>query len=374
MLGMTAFTSLHPTGTEWRQLCDQALSELSTVPTGQLAFLYLSDQIAGSADRIVDRLRSESGIPHWVGCTGMGLCSNGRETYSETALSILVTPFTDEDFRVIPGFEQDAQDWLDATRAWRERTMASVAVVHADPGSTRLPQLLEELGDALQGGFLLGGIASADTLALQIADRATGNGLSGVLFNGRVAISTGLSQGCSLIGSKHRVTACRHNVIEKIDDRPALDVFKQDIGEVLARDLSRVAGYIFAALPITGSDTGDYLVRNLIGIDPEQGLLAVGDMLEPGMEIQFARRDAATARDDLKRMIGDLKRRLPGAPRGALYHSCLGRGRNLFGDNSAEMQLVRELLGDIPLAGFYANGEISHNRLYGYTGVLTLFS
>lgn len=371
---MTAFTSLHLTGADWRQLCDQVLSELADIPTGQLGFLYLSDQIAGSADRIVDRLRNEGGIPHWVGCTGMGLCSNGRETYTEPALSVLITPFSDADFRVIPSFERDPQDWLDATRAWRERTMASVAVVHADPASTRLPQLLEALGDGLQGGFLVGGIASAETLAVQIADRATGNGLSGVLFSGSVPISTGLSQGCSLIGSKHRITACRHNVIETIDDRPALEIFKRDIGEVLSRDLSRVAGYIFAALPISGSDTGDYLVRNLIGMDPERGLLAIGDLLEPGMEIQFARRDAESARDDLRRMIEDLKKRLPGEARGALYHSCLGRGRNLFGSESEEMRLVGELLGDVPLAGFYANGEISHNRLYGYTGVLTLFS
>ena len=163
-------------------------------------------------------------------------------------------------------------------------------------------------------------------------------------------------------------------MIETIDDRPALDVFREDIGEVLARDLSKVGGYIFAALPVPGSDTGDYLVRNLIGIDPDRGLLAIGDRVQPGMQIQFARRDAETAREDLGRMIDDLKNRLPGSPRGALYHSCLGRGRNLFGDDSAEMKLVRKLLGDVPLAGFYANGEISHNRLYGYTGVLTLFS
>jgi len=97
-------------------------------------------------------------------------------------------------------------------------------------------------------------------------------------------------------------------------------------------------------------------------------------MLSPGMEIQFARRDADTAREDLRHMIESLKSRLPGAPRGALYHSCLGRGRNLFGDDSAELRLVGELLGQVPLAGFYANGEISHNRLYGYTGVLTLFT
>ena len=374
MRDMTSFTSLHLTGADWRQLCDQALTELTGVATGQLGFLYLSDQIAGSADRIVDRLRNESGIPHWVGCTGMGLCSNGRETYTEPALSVLITPFEERDFRLIPSFEQDPHDWLDATRAWRETSMASVAVVHGDPGSTQLPKLVEALADGLQGGFLVGGISSADTLALQIADRATGNGLSGVLFSGQVAISTGLSQGCSLIGSKHRITACQHNVIETIDDRPALEIFKQDIGEVLSRDLNKVAGYIFAALPIAGSDTGDYLVRNLIGMDPGRGLLAVGDLLEPGMEIQFARRDAESARDDLRRMIEGLKKRLPGEARGALYYSCLGRGRNLFGTDSEEMRLVAELLGDIPLAGFYANGEISHNRLYGYTGVLTLFS
>ena len=195
-----------------------------------------------------------------------------------------------------------------------------------------------------------------------------------MLFSGRVSITTGLSQGCSLIGGRHQITGCQRNVIQTIDDRPALDVFKEDIGEVLARDLRRVGGYIFAALPIPGSDTGDYLVRNLIGIDPDQGLLAIGDLVHPGMEIQFARRDAETAREDLVHMIQGLLSRLPGPARGALYHSCLGRGRNLFGEDSAEMQLVRRLLGDVPLAGFYANGEISHHRLYGYTGVLTLFS
>ncbi len=370
---MSAFTSIHVTGPDWQDLCDQALGQLGDAG-GQLAFLYLADELAADTDRIVDYLRRHSGIPHWVGCVGMGLCSNGRETYGEPALSALITPFGTDDFRIIPSLDDGGGEWLEATRDWRNSTLASVAVVHGDPTSTRLPGLLEELSEGLQGGFLVGGIASAEGMAPQIADRATGGGLCGVLFSGRVAISTGLSQGCGLIGHKHLITACERNVIETIDGRPALEVFKEDIGEVLARDLRRVGGYIFAALPIAGSDTGDYLVRNLIGLDPERNLLAIGDLVTPGTEIQFARRDAETAREDLGRMIEQLKRRLPGPPRGALYHSCLGRGRHLFGEDSAELRLVRERLGDVPLAGFYANGEISHNRLYGYTGVLTLFS
>ncbi len=371
---MVEFNSVHLTGSDWRALCDDALSQISGVAHGDLAFIYLAEQLAAESDHMVDYLRDRSGIAHWVGCVGMGLCSNGLETYDEPAISLLVTPFSKDQFRIIPALEDGAGEWLQATRDWRERHFASVAIVHADPGNTTLTKQLRQLSDGLQGGFLLGGIASAESLPVQIADRATGSGISGVLFDSGVNIHTGHSQGCSLIGQKHVITDSQRNIIERIDERPALEVFKEDIGEVLARDLSRVGGYIFAALPVPASDTGDYLVRNLIGIDTAKGLLAIGDLATPGMEIQFARRDAETAREDLTRMIEQLKQRLPGEPRGALYHSCLGRGRNLFGDQSAELKLVGELLGDVPLAGFYANGEISHNRLYGYTGVLTLFS
>ena len=374
---MSNFTSIHVSGENWRDLCDQVISRIGDGANSHLAFIYLADELSAETDRIIEYLRSHSGIRHWVGCVGMGLCSSGAtalETYDQAAMAVLLTPFEEPDFRIIPPLDGKLNDWLDASRSWREQALASVAIVHGDPGSSELPSLLTQLSDALQGGFLLGGIASGEKLPVQIADRAVGGGLSGVLFSSGVSISTGPSQGCSLIGEKHRITRGQRNIIETLDDRPALDVFKEDIGEVLARDLKRVGGYIFAALPISGSDTGDYLVRNLVGIDPENALLAIGDMIEVGMEIQFARRDAETAREDLAHMIEGMKKRLDKPPRGGLYISCLGRGRNQFGDNSAEMKLVRELLGDVPVVGFYANGEISHNRLYGYTGVLTLFS
>jgi small ligand-binding sensory domain FIST len=134
-----------------------------------------------------------------------------------------------------------------------------------------------------------------------------------------------------------------------------------------------VSGYIFAGLPVPGSDTGDYLVRNLIGIDPSEKLLAIGDNLEDDVPIIFCRRDADTAREDMLRMLTDLKKRAGGTIRGGVYYTCLGRGRNQFGDDSEELKMIRDQLGDFPLVGFFANGEISHNRLYGYTGVLTLF-
>ena len=138
--------------------------------------------------------------------------------------------------------------------------------------------------------------------------------------------------------------------------------------------MRRAAGYIFAGFPIKGSDTGDYIVRNLVGIDPDNKLVAVGDYLNAGDTIMFCRRDIRSAYEDLVRMLRDIKGRLGRPPKGGVYYSCLGRGAHMFGENSEELKTIRQELGDIPLVGFFANGEISHNRLYGFTGVLTLFS
>ncbi|MCH8038515.1 MAG: FIST C-terminal domain-containing protein, partial [Proteobacteria bacterium] len=150
-------------------------------------------------------------------------------------------------------------------------------------------------------------------------------------------------------------------------------VFKAEIGELLAHDLRRVGGYIFAAFPISGSDTGDYLVRNLTGIDLAKGRISVAEEIEPGRRILFCRRDHDTAQSDLRRMVREVKQRAGAAPKAGLYFSCVARGPNLFGSDSEELRLIRDELGEIPLAGFFGNGEIFHNRLYGYTGVLALF-
>lgn len=169
------------------------------------------------------------------------------------------------------------------------------------------------------------------------------------------------------------MTGCEANVISTLDGRPALEVMKEAIGEMLARDLGRAAHFIHVGLPVAGSDRGDYLVRNLVGIDPDQGLIAIGDLVEPGADLLFCKRDAESARRDLRRILSELREELPGRARGALYYSCIGRGENMFGSRGAELALVKEALGEMPLAGFFCNGEISHDRLYGYTGVLTLF-
>ena len=285
-------------------------------------------------------------------------------------MAVLLGEFVPDSFRVFSPVATDFEEFEATHRPWIREQRACFGVVHGDPRNHRIEGLVEMLSGLLPGGFLVGGLTSSREAFRQVADALTEGGLSGVLFSDVVGVSTRLTQGCTPIGPRREITKCERNVLLALDGRPALDVFKEDIGEVLARNLSRTAGYVFAGLPIEGSDTGDYLVRNLVGIDPENGYLAIGEMVDPGQQVMFCRRDAQTAKEDLDRM---LQRSLARPPRGGLYFSCLGRGASLFGHGSVELGIIRDSLGELPLAGFYANGEISHNRLYGYTGVLTLF-
>jgi small ligand-binding sensory domain FIST len=126
-------------------------------------------------------------------------------------------------------------------------------------------------------------------------------------------------------------------------------------------------------LPIAGSDTGDYLVRNLVAIDPAQGLVVTAAETVDGDWVLFVRRDAESASKDLRRMLQGLGSRVTATPRAGLYFSCVARGPNLFSDKAHELKAIREAFGDIPIAGFFGNGEISNDRVYAYTGVLTLF-
>ena len=129
---------------------------------------------------------------------------------------------------------------------------------------------------------------------------------------------------------------------------------------------------VLVGIPVPGSDTGDYTARNLVGIDPRNKLIAIGDLVEPGTELLFCRRDGRRRVRTSSASLGELKSAVP-QPRGALYFSCLARGEHMFGSRGAELGLILRALGEVPLVGFFCNGEISRDRLYGYTGVLTVF-
>lgn len=376
---------------EWGMAVKDCLDQLGPVQGGNLGFLYITDALADHATSIVTLLRGVTGIRDWVGTVGIGVCANGLEIFDQPAVSVMVARLPEETFRPFPIVTGPLDPLRRAAGGWLDKHGAALALVHADPRHPSLADLVVGLAEGT-GAYLVGGLAASRKEFPQFAisgDTATGlsgpvsgigpaeGGVSGVLFSADLPVATARTQGCLPIGPTRTITASDDNVVLEIDGRPALEIFKEDIGPELARDLRRVAGTIFVGLPVAGTDVQDYLVRDLIAIDPRAGWISVAERVQTGQSILFTRRDRESAEADMRRMLAGLKKRVKGVPKGALYVSCIARGPSLFGDGedggATELSMIREVFGDVPLTGFFASGEISHNRLYGYTGVLTLF-
>jgi len=376
------FRAGHASDAHWRAAVDACLMQIRPVPKGaNLGFAYVSDRYHGDAPALIDYLRAQTGIDHWVGSSAVGVIGGVHVYVEQPAVSILIGAFPGGSFQVFSGKAQLPK--LGATTG-TGASAAHFAVVHGDPDADDMPSLLEDMGGKVESGFLAGGLSSAlgaQTGTRQFADEVFSGGLSGVVFSSNVSVMTRLTQGCSVLGKAgartiYQVTGGERNVVSMLDGRPALDVMLEAAGaggegEEALR--GAIAGLVIG-LPVAGSDTGDYLVRNIIGVDPRNRLIAIGASVEVGMSLMFCRRSPDAARSDMGRMLESLRLQLQATPSAGLYFSCLGRGRNLFGESGVELRAIRNSLGEFPLVGFFANGEIAHDRLYAYTGVLVLFT
>jgi small ligand-binding sensory domain FIST len=293
---------------------------------------------------------------------------------------------------------------------------AHTAQVHADPATADLAELIADMAGRTTTGYLFGGLASARNDTLHIADEVLRGGLSGVAFTNAVALVSRVTQGCQPVGPARRVTEVDRNVVSRLDGEPALDCLLRDLGvdgseprSALPRLRQTLVGLADpqdaaadgAHAPRRGAFGPDVRVRHLVGLDPARRGIAIADHAEVGMSLAFCARDTEAARRDLVRICSEIRdevepETLPPAAAlalksgsssdgneagpaytpgiaGAVYVSCAGRGGPHFGAPSAELQIVRHALGDVPLVGFFASGEIARHHLYGYTGVLTIF-
>lgn len=371
-----AFARAAHADTDADALLQDCLQQLSSQPSGTLGFVYATEALAGQFDAVLAALKQTTGTDAWVGAVGYGICTAEAEIHQQPALVVMLADLPPDAFTLFKG------DWnrIEAFRAqhqpWYGQRSVTLAQVHGSPGMENIEQLTEALAAELPSGFLAGGLASAQSGEYQFAaGEVESQGLSGVMLDlEQIPVQVRHTQGCHPIGPHRQIDEAFRNVLVKVDGMPALDALKQDMGELLSRNLDRSLATVLAGLMVEGSDTGDYLARHLVGVDPDRGLVGVGDWVRQGGSLQFCRRDPEAAQKDLEQMMEQLTRGLKQPPRGALYIACVGRGRHMFGDDGAEMAIIRRFLPEVPIAGFFANGEIYHQRLYGYTGVLTLFT
>ncbi|CAG1019516.1 hypothetical protein BURC_04402 [Burkholderiaceae bacterium] len=386
---------------------DAQRSHAGAVQQPTLGWLYLTDHFAGAAAALLADAQQRWPGVSWVGAVGVGIAGNGVEYFDEPAVSLMLAELPREQFALFSGRRPLA------TTAGFE---PSTAQVHADPETADLGELVAELAQRTRTGYLFGGLASArpagsaegpdGSRCLHIADGVFQGGLSGVAFDERVMLVSRVTQGCQPVGPVRRITAAERNLVLSLDGEPALEVLLRDLGvdmgaprEALPRLRQTLVGLSDAGddvLARPGQFGTDTRVRHLIGLDPGRRGIAIGDLASEGTQLAFCRRDTEAARRDLVRICSEIREELepenaplqpalqggraeqaPAAAQhiaGAVYVSCAGRGGHHFGAPSAELAIVRRALGDVPLVGFFASGEIARRHLYGYTGVLTVFA
>jgi small ligand-binding sensory domain FIST len=376
-----------------------------------LGLVYITDHHAEVASEILTFLKIRTGVPHWVGTLGIGVAATGVEYFDEPALVVMLADLPLHSFSVFSG--QCPMPGLDQ-RTSSGALAAHSALVHADPSTPELSELILDLSNKVESGWVFGALSSSRSASLQIADRTLqadavyGAGLSGVIFSSEVHILTAITQGCWPVQRQgmspqqaprahaHEITDCEDQVIISLDKRPALEVLLEDLGTQDAQGVSRLARLsngVFAGLANTPSAMarGDYLIRQIVGLEPSKGLLVLAAPVEKGQQLLFCTRDAEAARSDLIRVCTELREEMEHdaalravaadalgaaqspAIRGALYFSCAGRGSNLFAESGAELKLIQEHLGNVPLIGLFGSGEIARHHLYAYTGVLSVF-
>jgi small ligand-binding sensory domain FIST len=348
-----------------------------------LAFLYFSDHHVGQAEALLAAVQAMWPGVAVTGGVGIGVAASGVEYFDEPGLAVMLCDLPRSSFSLFHGRAPLARD-----DAW-------AALVHADPSTQELPALIEELSERLPSGYLFGGLASSRGRTLTLADGVFEGGLSGVAFSAEVGLLSRVTQGCQPLAKPCRVTAASGNLVLELDGAPALPQLLHELQvdlehlpqavAALRRTLVGLTDEGDTALARGGQFGSDTRVRHLIGIDPARQAIAIGDTVEPGTQLAFCTRDVEAARRDLVRICTELREEAEGDGgaqsrdgggrriAGAIYVSCTGRGGAHFGAPSAELQTVRRALGDVPLVGFYAAGEIARHHLYGYTGVLTAF-
>ena len=336
-------------------------------------FIYATDAMSADYAELLRQCQEITGIEHWVGSLGAGIVAPGKEFYDLPAASIMLAQFDLNELTMLP-LIQNIKELSSVT--WPKEFFTNLGLLHGDPFYQETQNLIIDIQQQVEECFLIGGLTSSKDSQYQVSDSVLSKGVSGVFFSENIPVLTSLTQGCSPISKKFVISKAQQNTILRLDDEAALDVLMDEFNIADLADLKNRAGELFMGLCIPHSDQNDYIVRNLVGIDVEHKLFAINDVPGEGNELIFCERNKETAIADMQLMLDKMAQRLTQqnlTPRGGLYISCLGRGRAQFGDKSEEIKMIHQTLGDFPLSGFFSNGEIHHDKLYGYTGVLSLF-
>ena len=356
-----------------------------------LALAFITPHFAEFYGGLHETLRRSLDPGTLLGCSAGGVIGGGEEVEQLPAVTLVAARLPDVTVRPfhldgeLPDLDGPPDSWERLMGV--ERHEEAQFVLLADPFTARPETLLAGLDYAFPGSAKIGGLASGATSpglnALFLDGEVHNSGTVGVALSGDVIVDTVVAQGCRPVGELMQVTSCAGNMIYELDGRPAFSAIEELFEGMNERDRALAVKSLFLGVVmdefLKEPKAGDFLIRNLVGIDPKGGAVAVGEYLQEGMRVRFHLRDAEASAGDLHAVLTGYESTLPktDAVSGALLFSCLGRGEHLYRQPNFDTGVFKRHLGDVPVGGFFCNGEIGPvggaTFLHGYTSSFGLF-
>jgi small ligand-binding sensory domain FIST len=386
-----ACASALSTRSKWEEALHEAVSAArgSLGGAADLALLFLSPHHAAAADKIAAEACQMLGTTNLLGCTGEGIAGTGQEVEDEPALSLWLARWPG--VRLTPmhlSFQRTPEGG--ALEGWPDEMAGewpanSFLIVLGEPFSFPADFLLERMNEDRPAVPVIGGMASGAAAPgdnrLLLGAKSHAEGAVAVHVSGAVRLQTVVSQGCRPIGKPFVVTKAERNVIYELGGKPAL-VQLRAIFDTLPTSEQRLVQTALHVGRVVSEyqerfEQGDFLVRNVVGIDAASGAVAIGDYIRPGQTVQFHVRDEAAADAELNQLLAAARDKSGMTPAGALLFTCNGRGTRMFSQPHHDAEAIARAWGSIPLAGFFAQGEIGpigkSNFMHGFTASIGLF-
>ncbi|MFI7444377.1 FIST signal transduction protein [Nonomuraea indica] len=339
------------------------------------------DDVARAGQRAM-RLAPDANV---IGCSATGVIGDGQGVELTPAVSAWAARLGEARLTTFALETLNAEDKFVVVGLPERSPDDHVAILLADPYSFPTDAFVERSAEVLGELPLIGGLANGmhgrGSVRLFADGEIYTEGAIGVLISGAVRVGTVVSQGCRPIGPSMVVTRAEDNLLLELAGQPALARLEDIVSDLDEDDRELVASGLQIGVAIDEyaerHERGDFLIRGVIGIDPEREAVAIGDVVEVGRTVRFQVRDAATADEDLYDLL-DAHREEFGRVDGALLFSCNGRGSAMFGSADHDPVALRDTLGPVGMAGFFAAGEVGpvggHNHVHGFTASVLVFS